>query len=202
MSFFDKFNSEFISFKRDNKKALKGDSSPKILDKFLKSKAPELRKELERAVLADEKINYSLLPPQAKSELGGADAPGKIRREDFAKNGKILSLSNQNYIFNDGNIIDDPRGVIAKLMAGKGYKDKIIIGENIFKGGNRDQEGRDFFINGSGYKVSTRDDIKRRFNKLSKANGGLYPVWELYGLFNKKNEYILIINVVGYADSP
>jgi len=202
MSFFDSFNSAFIQFKRDNKKTLKGDSSPKVLDKFLKEKGGQLRKELERAVLADEKINFGNLPPQAKNELGGADAPGKIRREDFAKNGKVLSLSNTNYIFNDGNIIDDPRGVIARLMAGKGYKDKIIIGENIFKGGDKNKEGREFFINGSGYKVTTRDDIKRRFNKLSKQNGGLYPVWELYGLFNQKNDYILIINIVGYADSP
>jgi len=202
MSFFDKFNAEFIQFKRDNKKALKGDSSPKILDKFLKEKAPELKKELEKAVKNGEKVGFSNLPPQAKTALGGYDAPAKIKRKEEVKGSKVISLSNQNYLFNDGGILDNKRGVLAKLTAGKGYKGKIVIGEGIFKGGDKDAEARGFYVSGDGYRVTNQDDIKKRFNKLSKQNGGLYPVWELYGLFNQKNDYILIINITGYADSP
>jgi len=202
MSFFDKFNAEFITFKRDNKKSLKGDSSPKVLDKFLKEKAPELKKELEKAVKNGEKVGFSNLPPQAKTALGGYDAPAKIKRKEEVKGSKVISLSNQNYLFNDGGILDNKRGVLAKLTAGKGYKGKIVIGDAIFRGGDKDAEARGFYVSGDGYRVSSQDDIKKRFNKLSKQNGGLYPVWELYGFFDNKNNYILIINITGYTDSP
>jgi len=227
MTFFDFYQEEFSAFAKSKKtdknfKKLKTRKEKTLI--FLNEKGNILSKNLEKFVKNDEKINFSLLPPEVRNFLG-VDKVAEIKRQlVFDNNSILIKLSNQNFIFNQGNAIF---GTVGSLISSKFYLKKLFIGENIIDStaidNEEDKEIRQIVIDliqiyedngatgietisGNNFKIVTQA-VKETLKLFSEENGnGKSAVWSLYGLYSvtkqHKGKYCLFINIEDYTDSP
>ena len=163
MTFFDTFSNKFAGYKKENKrkKDFKNLKSEDKLKQFLKKEGSNLKKDLQKAILQGEKINFSNLPGSAKSFFGQNFVAEEKRRLKW-ENATLIRLTGQSFKFNQGNAVNQFLVQQIGQSNGAGFVVNYIQDDEESR-----KEAARQVIKNEGEKVTTDTQIFELFRKLS-----------------------------------
>jgi hypothetical protein len=191
MTFFDTFSEKFAAYKRENKrkKDFKNLKSEDKLKQFIKKEGSNLKKDLQKAILQGEKINFSNLPGSAKSFFGQNFVAEEKRRLKW-ENATLIRLTGQSFKFNQGNAVNQFLVRQIGQSGGAGFVVNYIQDDEESR-----KEAARQVIKNEGEKVTTDTQIFELFRKLSSTEDS-NAYWEAWGLFADDDDFRIFINIV------